>query len=73
MSKSNCSANSFLIGDGVCDEVTNNEQCLFDRGDCCRQDAESRKYCSSCLCNSVGENLTQCQRVGFMLTVSFIS
>ncbi len=53
-SDSACSANSFLIGDGVCDEVTNNEKCLFDSGDCCRQDAESKKYCTSCLCDFAG-------------------
>ncbi len=51
---SNCSANSFLLGDGVCDEVTNNEQCLFDRGDCCSDDPESRIYCTSCLCDIAG-------------------
>ncbi len=53
-SKKNCSANSFLIGDGVCDEVTNNERCLFDNGDCCLDDDESKKYCTSCQCNLAG-------------------
>ncbi len=45
-----CSANSFLIGDGVCDEVANTEICLFDEGDCCLKDSESRKYCTDCEC-----------------------
>ncbi len=53
-STSNCSANSFLIGDGVCDEVTNNEQCLFDSGDCCLDNFESKKYCTSCQCDILG-------------------
>ncbi len=34
-----------MIGDGVCDEVTNNERCLFDGGDCCKED----KSMTTCL------------------------
>ncbi len=50
-----CSANSFLLGDGVCDEITNNERCFFDKGDCCLGTEESLKYCTSCTCTFEGE------------------
>ncbi len=30
-----CGADSFMLRDGVCDEATNNEKCLYDGGDCC--------------------------------------
>ncbi len=46
---SGCSANSFMINDGVCDELTNNQRCLFDGGDCCRQE-KSTELCSVCTC-----------------------
>ncbi len=46
-----CSAKSYLLGDGVCDEVTNYESCFFDGGDCCldfyRKDT---KFCQDCSC-----------------------
>ncbi len=38
-----------MIGDGICDDVSNIDRCLFDGGDCC----ESKKdtlFCSSCTC-----------------------
>ncbi len=44
-----CSANSFLLGDRVCDEVTNNERCLYDGGDCCLSN-KNTKYCQDCTC-----------------------
>ncbi len=44
-----CSANSFLINDGVCDEVTNNALCLYDGKDCCRQ-IKLTHYCQDCTC-----------------------
>ncbi len=48
---SRCSKNSFLIGDMVCDEVTNNVECLYDGGDCCLEDTDKdRKFCSICTC-----------------------
>ncbi len=46
---SGCSSNSFMINDGVCDELTNNQRCLFDGGDCCRQE-KSTELCSVCTC-----------------------
>ncbi len=44
-----CGANSFLLRDSVCDEVTNNRLCHFDGGDCCRE-AKNRAYCTNCSC-----------------------
>ena len=29
-----CGSKSFMIRDGVCDQTTNNEVCLFDGGNC---------------------------------------
>ncbi len=46
---SGCSADSFMIDDGVCDELTNVERCLFDGGDCCRQNKTST-LCKVCTC-----------------------
>ncbi len=44
-----CSANSFMIADSVCDEVTNIERCLYDGGDCCKPD-KSTPFCQDCTC-----------------------
>ncbi len=44
-----CSGNSFLIGDGVCDEITNVKKCLYDGGDCCRED-KNTEICRKCTC-----------------------
>ncbi len=44
-----CSANSFLIRDGVCDEVTNIAKCLYDGGDCCKVD-KNTDICQKCTC-----------------------
>ncbi len=40
-----------MIDDGVCDEATNIEQCLFDGGDCCLDVDKLRNHlCSNCTC-----------------------
>ncbi len=49
-----CSGNSFLLGDGICDEVANNELCLYDKGDCCLNTEESRKFYTDCACQVNG-------------------
>ncbi len=51
---STCTANSFLLGDGVCDDITNNEKCLFDEGDCCLGTESSLTYCKNCSCTVTG-------------------
>ena len=38
-----------MIGDGICDEITNVERCLFDGGDCCRE-KKSTPLCKICTC-----------------------
>ncbi len=30
-----CETLNFMLRDGVCDKVTNNEECNWDGGDCC--------------------------------------
>ncbi len=40
-----------MIRDGVCDELTNNELCLYDGGDCCLNDGDKdTTLCDSCIC-----------------------
>ncbi len=38
-----------MINDGVCDEATNIERCLFDGNDCCQAN-KSREFCKVCSC-----------------------
>ena len=38
-----------LIGDGVCDDETNNPECGYDGGDCCGPNA-IMDFCQDCLC-----------------------
>ncbi len=44
-----CSSDSFMLNDGVCDELTNHQRCIFDGGDCCHQN-KSTELCSVCTC-----------------------
>ena len=37
------------VGDGYCDDVTNNMACNYDSGDCCL-DPVNTQYCSECQC-----------------------
>ena len=39
-----------LIGDGYCDDSNNNEDCLYDGGDCCNKESVFL-YCHECLCH----------------------
>ena len=41
------------VGDGYCDDVTNNVECNYDGGDCCL-DPVNTQYCSECQCISDG-------------------
>ena len=38
-----------MIGDGYCNDVTNNQPCYFDGGDCCLLNVNTT-YCSNCSC-----------------------
>ncbi len=44
-----CNDYSLLVGDTVCDDVTNIERCQFDGGDCCLE-KKSTPLCQVCTC-----------------------
>ncbi len=48
-----CGSDSFMIQDGVCDDMTNHEACLFDGGDCCG-DYVVTSVCVECICYQNG-------------------
>ena len=39
-----------LVGDGYCNDETNNPNCNFDGGDCCGP-CLNKEFCSDCLCH----------------------
>ncbi len=39
------------FNDGICDDDLNIQKFYFDSGDCCRDTAISRSFCSECHCN----------------------
>ena len=39
----------YTIGDGVCNDETNNEGCSYDGGDCCGPNVDTQ-YCTDCIC-----------------------
>ena len=43
------SSNPSWIGDGFCDDETNNAGCHFDGGDCCGTNANTQ-WCDECIC-----------------------
>ena len=43
------SSNPGWIGDGYCDDETNNAGCHFDGGDCCGVNVNTQ-YCNLCIC-----------------------
>ena len=51
-----CSANVTLIGDGICNDETNNDGCSYDGGDCCGSCVVT-DHCSQCEC-IFGANVT---------------
>ena len=48
------SEHPYLIGDGYCNDETNNEGCYYDGGDCCG-DCINTEFCFECICQEVGE------------------
>ena len=44
--------NQHWIGDGYCDDDTNNPSCSFDGNDCCGPNVET-SYCISCQCLNI--------------------
>ena len=47
---------TFLVGNGLCDDVTNTNVFEFDGGDCCLQ-STIKGDCISCICYEIGESL----------------
>ena len=45
-----CDGNKDWIGDGYCDDATNNAECGYDGGDCCGDDVNT-EYCNECICH----------------------
>jgi hypothetical protein len=41
--------NGALIGDGFCNDETNNAECNYDGGDCCGS-CVLKKHCTQCVC-----------------------
>ncbi len=41
---------SHWVGDGMCDDDTNIEECQYDGGDCCLE-TQSWSYCNECICH----------------------
>ena len=41
--------NHHLIGDGHCNDETNNADCEYDDGDCCKNNVNS-EHCTECIC-----------------------
>ena len=41
--------NIWMIGNGYCDDVTNNGGCDFDSSDCCGSNVNTQ-YCTECIC-----------------------
>ena len=49
-----CAAPLGLIGNGFCNDETNNAECNYDGGDCCGA-CINTDHCSECLCHIAGE------------------
>ena len=43
-----------LIGDGLCNDEANNEECNYDGGDCCGA-CVNTEHCTECVCHEGGE------------------
>ena len=50
-----CGENDFMMRDGVCDEATNMERCLYDGGDCCLENKDTL-MCKVCTCKLKVDN-----------------
>ncbi len=44
-----CGQDTFMLRDAVCDEATNNADCLYDGGDCCLE-FKVTTLCKNCSC-----------------------
>ena len=48
-----CSNYYYWAGDGYCDDITNDEECEWDGGDCCGENVNT-DYCIECECLDPG-------------------
>ncbi len=44
-----CKNNGQRIGDGICEDLVNTQECLYDGGDCCLEDKDL-VFCQVCQC-----------------------
>ena len=51
----NCDAPLELIGNGFCNDESNNEGCIYDGGDCCGACVKTEQ-CRECVCHEGGES-----------------
>ena len=45
----------YLVGDGYCQDETNNLDCNYDGGDCCGACSVNPEHCTECVCQEGGE------------------
>ena len=62
-----------LIGDGLCQDEANTNECNFDGGDCCGSDVNTT-YCVSCQCvmQSPGDFSTTMSATGWSIWLHHI-
>ena len=41
-----------MVGNGLCNDETNNPECNYDGGDCCATNANTN-FCSNCVCHLI--------------------
>ncbi len=51
-----CSKNSYMLNDGQCDDEVNTPECLYDLGDCCKENKEDSIFCKKCECVLEGKS-----------------
>ena len=59
-------SNGTLVGNGICNDETNNVECYFDGGDCCGA-CINTEYCSQCICYREAEPILDlsCKKFSF--------
>ena len=68
--ESNCNSPLDLIGNGYCNDLTNNAECNFDGGDCCGSCA-NMEQCSDCQCLDGSPPNYQCKLTNRMSSHAF--
>ena len=60
---------AYAVGDGWCDDFSNNVQCNFDGGDCCSNDVKT-DWCIDCLCLEPGLSTIQSTTLSTTVTAN---